>query len=305
MKQTRSISSNEMLKSIMRLMCIFSLFALICDILDLFFEDTTSVEAVYDILHFIQYFTVIFFLFRHKINLEELHIYRKSLSIKNIFISLLIGFFTSALGSSLDELMPKIPTVDGDYSFIHTILFMFFAGIMAPIFEEIEFRGLLFRSLKGRMQTVFAILLSSLMFMVLHTGGILISAFIVGIISAIVFLWTNNLIYSMLIHFAGNSIAVMMIALSLIIPMSTNDVSDSVNETIETSSFWAPEMIVLNLLPAAILFVLLIFLYKRTNHSQSDTKLELVNEKMDYSILPYFIFYFVICVGSTIAQFVI
>ena len=300
MDQENRIGSAGMLKSIMRLMCLFAMFVFVNDMAGILFGESPGAEIVYDLLHLLQYASVLIFLVRHKVGLRDLLTGGRKVSLKFMAAALLMGLFTAFLGSRLDELMPGVPAAESAYSLRHTVFFMIFAGIMAPVFEETEFRGLLFQSLKGRMPVYAAALLSALMFMVLHTGGILISAFIEGIFSALVFLWTGQLIYAVAIHFAGNSIPVMLLGLSLFL---TDGAGDEAAETAaETGGPWAPETIVSILLPAAALLALFIYFYKRTDRGKGSGP-QAVYEKTDRSVLPYFVFYFAVCIGSTVMQF--
>ena len=300
MDSENRIGSAGMLKSIMRLMCLFAMFVFVNDMAGILFGESPGAEIVYDLLHLLQYASVLIFLVRHKVGLRDLLTGGRKVSLKFMAAALLMGLFTAFLGSRLDELMPGVPAAESAYSLRHTVFFMIFAGIMAPVFEETEFRGLLFQSLKGRMSAYAAAVLSAFMFMVLHTGGILISAFIVGIFSAVIFFWTGQLIYSVAIHFAGNIIPVMLLGLSLFLKDNAGD--EAAAPLAETNASWAPETIVSILLPAAVLVALFIWLYKRTEHGKGSGP-QPVYEKTDKTILPYFAFYFAVCIGSTVIQF--
>ena len=296
--RSKPVKQMKMLKSTMRLMCFFSLFVFTNDMIGLFFGTSVNIEIVYDVLHILQYITVLIFLLRHRLGLKKLMIGGEKFSIKFLIAAMLIGYFTSALGSQLDALMPGVTVAETPTSTRHIVFFMIFAGIMAPFFEEIEFRGLLFRSLKERISVVPAIILSAFMFMILHTGGILISAFIMGVFSAIVFLWTKNLLYSMAVHFAGNSIPVMLLGLSLFLQDSG---ADEMAE-MEVSASWAPETVCFIILPAVLLIPLFVYLYKKTDHDKV-TDRQNIHKETDKSVLVYFIIYFTVCISTTVIQF--
>ena len=210
------IGTTHMTKSIMKLLCIFSIYVLIVDIGDIVLPKQAWSEYLYDALHVIQLMTVVIFIRKHKISKNDLKIGGQKFSIRIAIMSILIGALTMIVGSNLNQLLPSVAAEDSPATTLHSISFAVFAGIFAPIFEEIEFRGLLFNNINQRRNTAFAVILSSFMFMILHTGGIMVSAFIVGCISALVFLWTGNLIYSMLIHFGGNGPLSLIVLLSLI-----------------------------------------------------------------------------------------
>jgi membrane protease YdiL (CAAX protease family) len=75
---------------------------------------------------------------------------------------------------------------------------------LAPISEEIVFRGWLFNSLKRRFQAWPAILLSSLAFAAIHPSISLITTFVFGVLVAIAYEKTQNIWVSILIHALNN-----------------------------------------------------------------------------------------------------
>lgn len=78
--------------------------------------------------------------------------------------------------------------------FIHTV-------IIAPILEEIIFRGIIYKKLKSIMPMSFAILISSVFFAVAHNGVIWMTyTFILGLIFAWIFEMCDSLIASILAH---------------------------------------------------------------------------------------------------------
>ena len=82
------------------------------------------------------------------------------------------------------------------------------ALLIAPVFEELFFRRFLFRKLLLKNRFLTSLLLSSFLFSIIHweTPLNLIPAFIVGLISAIIFYKTSNIIYSILLHFLYNAL---------------------------------------------------------------------------------------------------
>ncbi|NEZ46571.1 CPBP family intramembrane metalloprotease [Clostridium niameyense] len=77
--------------------------------------------------------------------------------------------------------------------------------LVAPIFEEIIFRGIILDGLLKKYRAINAIVISGLMFGVFHfnlTQGI--NAFFIGIILGIIYFSTNSLIPCMFMHFANN-----------------------------------------------------------------------------------------------------
>lgn len=103
-----------------------------------------------------------------------------------------IGVSSSALPISLDKPL----------NLIYMILTL---GLLAPIAEELLFRGVIFSGLKEKGNKT-AVLISSLMFMLVHLNlHQTIYQFILGIILAVVVLYTGNIFASILIHFINNT----------------------------------------------------------------------------------------------------
>lgn len=87
------------------------------------------------------------------------------------------------------------------------------AVIVAPVVEELYFRGLILPVLMRRFGTLFAIFLTSLLFALLHfQPNVVIYTFILAIILAVVRLRLKSVIPSMLLHALNNLIAFSIIA---------------------------------------------------------------------------------------------
>ena len=97
---------------------------------------------------------------------------------------------------------------------MHTKILFIIAIALAPaIFEELFCRKALIKFLKphGRL---FAIIISSLLFGLIHMNvQQFIFAFIVGIILALIYEYTNSVVYTMVVHFINNSISVLPLLL--------------------------------------------------------------------------------------------
>ncbi len=87
--------------------------------------------------------------------------------------------------------------------------------IIAPVLEELLFRGVLFNRLKIRIGIIPAMLLSSGIFALGHEFGGITSAFVFGICMCIVYLKTDNILMTMSIHFLNNLVAVFIDAAGL------------------------------------------------------------------------------------------
>ena len=78
--------------------------------------------------------------------------------------------------------------------------------IISPIFEELLFRGVFLNKLNLIVPTLFAVLISSLIFASLHPFGSIFSAFIFGICVSILYLKTENILVAIFTHFLNNLI---------------------------------------------------------------------------------------------------
>lgn len=92
-----------------------------------------------------------------------------------------------------------------------TLIFdAFTAIILAPILEELVFRGVLFNRLKIRIGIIPAMLLTSFIFGIGHDFGGMTSAFLFGICMCILYLKTDNILVPMAVHFTNNLVATIL-----------------------------------------------------------------------------------------------
>ena len=85
------------------------------------------------------------------------------------------------------------------------------AAVFAPIFEEWLCRGMILRGLLTKMKPTWAIVISALIFAVIHMNPWqALNAFIIGVIMGYVYYKTGSLILTMIIHFVNNGTAVVL-----------------------------------------------------------------------------------------------
>lgn len=87
------------------------------------------------------------------------------------------------------------------------LLTFFLAVGIAPLMEELVFRGLILQRLVMKYGSTLAIILSSLLFGILHFDAFL-SATIFGTLMCLLFLKTKNLWVPLIVHWTNNAIAV-------------------------------------------------------------------------------------------------
>jgi membrane protease YdiL (CAAX protease family) len=85
--------------------------------------------------------------------------------------------------------------------------------VCAPVLEEILFRGLIFESCRERFGSGVAVLVSALLFGLVHGVPVqIINAFVVGLIFGYVYLRTGSLLSVILLHVVNNGIAYISLA---------------------------------------------------------------------------------------------
>ncbi|KEI07360.1 CAAX protease [Clostridium sp. K25] len=88
---------------------------------------------------------------------------------------------------------------------IYDSIYEFILGvILAPIMEELIFRGIMFNRLKMRWGAGAAIIISSIIFGMLHMDLAIIGAVLFGIMMCILYMKTRNILTTMTIHFINN-----------------------------------------------------------------------------------------------------
>lgn len=97
-------------------------------------------------------------------------------------------------------------------------LFIFFnSSLIAPLIEELFYRGLLLNGLSKKYSTIKALLVSSLLFALMHSNLVQdINAFIFSLFIGYVFIYTSSLKLSIFIH-ASNNLIVSLFTASLLI----------------------------------------------------------------------------------------
>ncbi|TWT05473.1 CPBP family intramembrane metalloprotease [Planococcus sp. CPCC 101016] len=102
----------------------------------------------------------------------------------------------------VDFMLEAIPIPDTPLYIVFTI---FTIAILAPVVEEFMFRGVLLKRMIGKTSVWGGILISSLLFGVLHLD--VIGAFLFGVVASLLYLRTNNLLIPILLHIINNSLA--------------------------------------------------------------------------------------------------
>ncbi len=140
------------------------------------------------------------------------------LAIANMFVAIFIQTMFFPLDSLLNMVnsisLPLLDVATGTNDPLLFIFEMFSAIIIAPISEELFFRGVLFNRLKIRTGIIAAMVISSALFAIGHEFGGITSAFVFGICMCIIYLKTDNILMTMSIHFLNNLVAVILEAVN-------------------------------------------------------------------------------------------
>lgn len=118
-------------------------------------------------------------------------------SICAVVISIIYKINPEIVDSMLSEPVEKL-------SFISTVFLFTFTVISAPIVEEIVFRGILLRRISFKFGVRKGIILSSIVFAILHPGLGHVFSFIAGVIFSLIYLKYNNILISTITHMCYN-----------------------------------------------------------------------------------------------------
>jgi len=121
------------------------------------------------------------------------------------------------LGIDVRELQGRMALLlaGGGFTWLSFGLTLLGAGIIAPMAEEVYFRGLIHRWFVPRMGFWPRVLLSSVIFGLAHIDSVVVmlSAFVLGVINAFAYEKSRSLWLPILVHMGTNSVAVVLLYL--------------------------------------------------------------------------------------------
>jgi membrane protease YdiL (CAAX protease family) len=135
------------------------------------------------------------------------------LSLKRFWVNAGLGFL---IGIALQSLVILIIVLNGGYQVLSVnpityLLPAFAIGITSAIFEEVLFRGILFRITEASLGTIWALVISSVIFGCMHLANkssSLYSAFAIaieaGLLLGVSYVYAKNLWMPILLHFSWN-----------------------------------------------------------------------------------------------------
>lgn len=162
-----------------------------------------SVSFLYEICLFILMYT---FLKMNRLSFAEVISIRKTTR-KNLLLSVCAGLLVTALGLLWVRLCLKLDLFSGQANKpgmdIYTTVFA--AVFLAPVIEELLFRGVLWSILQENKGTATAVIVTTVYFVFLHlTLNNAFSAILIGICGSMFILFTGSIIPSIVIHLLNN-----------------------------------------------------------------------------------------------------
>lgn len=166
----------------------------------------------------IYFFVIIYFMFKLRnefftIKLDIIEIFSNDMLKSILAIVVLNIFFSYGMLYLSNSILDVSQSINLTNSFLTGGLLA--TIIISPISEELIFRGVFLNRLRLIVPTLFAVLISSLLFAALHSFGSIFSAFIFAICIAILYLKTDNIFVPILAHFLNNLLAELIVLIDV------------------------------------------------------------------------------------------
>lgn len=127
-----------------------------------------------------------------------------------VILSITVVLLTSLFGNSVDN--SKTESLQQNINLFTILLGIISAGVISPVYEEIFYRGFMYRWLRNRLGVTVGIVISSLIFTLAHFPTL--NAMPVNFINGVMFAWvyekTGSVIPAIIIHGLVNTIAVLL-----------------------------------------------------------------------------------------------
>lgn len=142
-----------------------------------------------------------------KVNIKELGgVVATQLCLSMGISLLLIGSIYFTFPNILNDLLSE-SSVEEVYNYSGLFISMLITVVCAPIMEELFFRAIIFKRISRKSNIYIGMIISSLVFGLLHIELAIIGAFIFGIACCILYIKYKNILIPMTIHFLNNLIA--------------------------------------------------------------------------------------------------
>lgn len=151
---------------------------------------------------------------------------------------------------------------------------LFIGAVAAPICEELLFRGMIFHRLKISMKTIFAIILSALLFGIMHMNfNQLCYAAVLGLFFAYVDDICDSIYPSMIMHVVVNGLnLLLLVVVSAAMEMTGQDLGTAAEEARNSAQFGQTAIVYGILSIICILLMLPIFRHLRKIRAQENAQ---------------------------------
>lgn len=161
-----------------------------------------------------------------KINIKELGgVVATQLCLSMGISLLLIGIVYFTLPNTLNNLLSE-SSVSEVSTYGGLFVSMLITVVCAPIMEELFFRAVIFKRISRKFNIYIGMLISSLIFGLLHIELAVIGAFIFGIACCILYIKYKNILIPMTVHFFNNLIAFLP-QLNINAPVDTSPITNT------------------------------------------------------------------------------
>ena len=135
-----------------------------------------------------------------------------------LFWCVLAAFGAIIPSTYIQELMPELPNyAEKEFELIMNNRFGYFViGLMAPLVEELVFRGAILRALlRWKSNPWIGIIISAVMFSVIHMNPAQMPhAFLIGILLGWMYYRTDSIVPGVVYHWVNNTIAYVLMAVA-------------------------------------------------------------------------------------------
>jgi membrane protease YdiL (CAAX protease family) len=165
-----------------------------------------GIADIFSLLSYILFFK------KRKENLIEICKFKK-IKLKSIFFVVICAICITFISESIVVLAQNIfkmnfETLKIISSSESDILCKISFIILAPIFEEILCRGIIFNELKKNLNVILSIIIQALIFAVLHFNMVEgMYAFLFGVVAGLVYFWTGSILSDIILHIVANFLA--------------------------------------------------------------------------------------------------
>lgn len=120
-----------------------------------------------------------------------------------LYVVLRLAYFSQPLYYELVLFFGFIPGL-ADESATSSLYLLPIAVIAAPIVEELTFRGFLLNKWAAKYGNIKGIIFSSIIFMMIHLGSLLIPQLLLGLLCSLIYIKTKKIIYPIITHMLYN-----------------------------------------------------------------------------------------------------